>query len=471
MGQIIMFHTTGNLAGANINVNSAVSNTGVTLRSGGNLNVAGSLTNSGGIVMGLISDATHGATMKIQNGGTASLTTINVVDGSVLTNAGTMTGTTLTLGEATGNTSGKFVMGDATGVGTTTLTRITTLGSGTANAIVGGNAAASTLTLNLSADATFSGKLGGTGTNENNLAFVKQGSNTLTLSGLNTYTGATTVNAGALKAGVATTGAGGAFGNNSAVTLADVSGANLDTTGFNNSIGSLAGGGVTGGNVILGAATFTVGGDNSSTFYQGIISGSGGSLIKTGTGVFTINRTQSYTGATTVSAGTLKITGGSVNSTSGVSVAAAGTLTNDSGTVFNKALTLNEGATLNGTGSFAPSAITLTADLSDGFTTFALGTTDYTKSGNLELTLSGIANNTYTLFSGSAISGVFTTMSIGGVFLTPEGSGNFSGVVGENSYTFTDSNNQLLIVPEPSTWGLVAFSLMTVIFMRRRRSE
>ena len=51
--------------------------------------------------------------------------------------------------------------------------------------------------------------------------------------------------------------------------MANVAGATLDITGFNTQIGSLAGGGATGGNVTLGAATLTTGGNNTNTSYAG----------------------------------------------------------------------------------------------------------------------------------------------------------------------------------------------------------
>jgi len=71
-----------------------------------------------------------------------------------------------------------------------------------------------------------------------------------------------------------------------ALSLANTSGAALDLNGRSNSIGSLAGGGASGGNVILGSATLTTGGNGSSTSFGGVISGTGG-LIKTGGGSFT----------------------------------------------------------------------------------------------------------------------------------------------------------------------------------------
>jgi len=64
--------------------------------------------------------------------------------------------------------------------------------------VVNGNATLATLTVNNSAAATFSGNLGGPGTDENNLALVKDGSGTLTLSLPSTFTGGTTIENGTL---------------------------------------------------------------------------------------------------------------------------------------------------------------------------------------------------------------------------------------------------------------------------------
>ena len=71
----------------------------------------------------------------------------------------------------------------------------------------------------------------------------------------------------------------------------------LDLNGNSNTVGSLAGGGATGGNVTLGAGTLTTGGNNTSTAYAGNISGGGG-LIKTGSGAFTLSGTANgYSGS------------------------------------------------------------------------------------------------------------------------------------------------------------------------------
>jgi len=73
--------------------------------------------------------------------------------------------------------------------------------------------------------------------------------------------------AGSLEAGGGT----GSFGNNSAITLGNVSGVLLDLNGFSNTIGSLTGGGTSGGNVTLGSGTLTTGGDGTTTTYAGVI--------------------------------------------------------------------------------------------------------------------------------------------------------------------------------------------------------
>jgi outer membrane autotransporter protein len=124
---------------------------------------------------------------------------------------------------------------------------------------------------------------------------IKVGTGTLTLSGANTYTGPTAVNAGTLQAGAVN-----AFSSASAFTVA--SGAIVDLAGFNQTIGSLAGAG----SVTLGAATLTTNGDGSDTTFSGTISGSG-RLVKVGEGALTLSGNNSYQGGTILSEGTLAV--------------------------------------------------------------------------------------------------------------------------------------------------------------------
>ena len=180
------------------------------------------------------------------------------------------------------------------------------LGSGGTSGSIAANVAVApgaVLAFDRSDSPTYAGTISGSG------GVTMLGSGTTVLSGSNTYSGTTTIAAGILKAGIASApNVSGAFGNNSAVVLANVAGAGLDISGYNTQIGSLAGGGASGGNVTLGAATLSVGGDNSSTTYAGTISSSGSpgtSLIKIGAGRLTLSGSNTYTGGTLVSAGVL----------------------------------------------------------------------------------------------------------------------------------------------------------------------
>ncbi|MDQ0038562.1 outer membrane autotransporter protein [Variovorax boronicumulans] len=91
---------------------------------------------------------------------------------------------------------------------------------------------------------------------------------------------------------------------------------NMTTSGL--SIGSLEGAG----NVTLGSKTLTTGGLNTSTEISGVISGSGGSIVKVGTGTLTLSGANTYTGGTTVSAGAVNAAVSGALSTGAVSVGA-----------------------------------------------------------------------------------------------------------------------------------------------------
>ena len=114
------------------------------------------------------------------------------------------------------------------------------------------------------------------------------------LSGANTYSGATTVTSGALRAGSDQ-----AFGAPNAVT---VNGGTLDLNAHDIMVASLAG---TGGSVALGGGGLTVNGA-ASTNYAGSITGNG-NLVKRGTGTLTLAGQSTYTGSTTINGGTLAL--------------------------------------------------------------------------------------------------------------------------------------------------------------------
>jgi autotransporter-associated beta strand protein len=147
---------------------------------------------------------------------------------------------------------------------------------------------------------------------------TKAADGTLTLSAANTYMGPTSVNAGTLQLGAA-----GGIPSSSALTVAG--GATFDLNGFSDTIGSLAGAG----NVSLGSGELSVGSDNSSTTFVGVISGGGG-VTKVGTGTLTLSGNNSYTGTTEVMAGSLLVNGlqpsSDVTVSSGAILGGAGTV-------------------------------------------------------------------------------------------------------------------------------------------------
>jgi outer membrane autotransporter protein len=86
------------------------------------------------------------------------------------------------------------------------------------------------------------------------------------------------------------------------------------------------------GTIDLGAKNLTVGGNNLSTTFSGLIDdvdygqGSGGALIKAGGGTLTLSGANTYTGGTTISAGTIVVGNDSALGTGNVTMAAGSTL-------------------------------------------------------------------------------------------------------------------------------------------------
>lgn len=99
-----------------------------------------------------------------------------------------------------GTDSGVLQLGNAAGATNQTVDELSTVGTGTENAIVGGNGTLSILTVNQNTSTTFAGNIGGLLGDENNLSLVKSGVGILTLSGSTiSYVGTTTVNGGILN--------------------------------------------------------------------------------------------------------------------------------------------------------------------------------------------------------------------------------------------------------------------------------
>lgn len=229
----------------------------------------------------------------------------------------------------------------------------------------GGTAGVKTLNVAGAGATSLSGIIGNGGAGS--VGITKTGAGTLTLWGANTFSGAVALNGGTLKAGIASvTNTSGAFGRNSAVTLANTAGVLLDISGFDTQIGSLAGGGASGGNVSLGSNTLTVGGNNANTTFAGVISSgpgfSGVSLNKIGTGQLQLDRANTFTGKIVIDTGKLYATEangsladaklGAVPSSfvaDSITIRNGGTLNLASGT-DGRSLAANRGIYLDGTG-------------------------------------------------------------------------------------------------------------------------
>jgi autotransporter-associated beta strand protein len=187
------------------------------------------------------------------------------------------------------------------------------------------------LIVNRSDTLAVSSPIVGTGT------LTKQGAGTLILSGTNNYNGATLVSAGALKLGAANI-----IPNGAGKTGVTVNGT-FDVNGFSETINGLAGSGVVD-NTGAAAATLTIGGNNASSTFNGILSNSVGTLnlAKVGTGTITLSNANSFTGRVDVTAGTLALGNhNTLDSVSSIAIASGARLQiNPSNTALNVPITL-----------------------------------------------------------------------------------------------------------------------------------
>jgi autotransporter-associated beta strand protein len=168
----------------------------------------------------------------------------------------------------------------------------------------------------------------------------KQGAGVLLLSGAGTYNGNTTITAGTLLVGNAATIPSGAGSGNVSVA------GTLDLGGFSQTINGLSGAGTVDNSSGTGPFTLTVGDNDQTSSFSGVIQNTTGTvaLTKTGAGTLTLSNVNTYTGNTTVSSGTLLVNGsGSLAAGSAVTVS-GGTL-GGNGTV-NGTVSVNSGGTL-----------------------------------------------------------------------------------------------------------------------------
>ncbi len=448
------------------------------------------------------SDAAGTSANGVVPGGSA----VNLIFGTTGSVPGSPTlGADMNLGSITFNDtaavtisgSNAITLNSTSGTAATTTAALATVTAGSAISVTSFANATNTISakLVLGANQTWniaSGKtLAVSGVVSGTYSLTKADAGTLTLSGANIYTGATTVSAGTLKAGVASVaGVSGAFGYNSAITLANTAGVTMDITGFNTQIGSLTGGGTTGGNVTLGAATLTVGGDHTSpAAYAGIISSTGaGALTKIGNGTQILSGANTYTGVTNVNAGKLLVNG-SISSSSLTTVASGATV-GGSGTIG--ALTVSSGGFIN------PGNSPDTLDLIGAYTqagtynaeitanTVGNGTTGYD-----QISVTGAVNITGGSLNAMFTAGLYTNGDLIFILLNDMTDGitgtyaglaqgatvtSYGGFDWTISYTadsvgntFTLGNDiALMAIPEPSTALLGCLGVL--LLLRRRRN-
>lgn len=285
----------------------------------------------------------------------------------------------------------------------------------------------------------------------------------LQLLATNTYSGATTI-AGTSEVA--------AFGNGAIPTTSAVtvnSGAALVFTA-SSTIGSLAGGGTVS---MQSSGALTVGGDNSSTTFSGIYQASGGgspSLVKVGTGTFTLSGANTYSGGTTVSGGTLQ----------GTTTSLQGNITNNAAVVFNQSSNGTYSGIMSGSGTLTLSGtgtVTLSgSNTYTGATTVSAGTLQAGAANALSsssaISVSSGATLSLNNFSQTVggLSGA-GNLSLGTGTLTVDQSGNssFSGAVsGSGSLAFGGSgtvaltgNNSGYSGTTVITSGLVNFASLT----------
>ena len=205
----------------------------------------------------------------------------------------------------------------------------------------------------------------------------------MTLSGANTYTGATTISSGTLLVGAA----------NAISSTSDVTdNATLDLNGFSDTIGALAGSGTVTSSA-AGAVTLTVGATNDSGTFSGVIQNGSGvvALTKAGTGTETLSGANTYTGGTTINAGSLTISNGSGLGTGAL------TVNETTGATFltvanNNAVTLANNIILAAPGS--AQTYTLVKDSASASTGTALSLTGNISGGNANATLYLNSNTT-----------------------------------------------------------------------------
>jgi len=211
---------------------------------------------------------------------------------------------------------------------------------------------------------------------------------------------------------------------------------------------------------------------------SGVIASSGGGFNKTGTGALSLNANNTYSGATNVNAGTLLVNGNQSAATGAVTVNNGATL-GGSG-IIGGSVTVNGGGTLapgNSTGILTTGALSLTSNsnfvlelnnnvpgtgydqvIVNGSVTLGLGNIVVVAGGGLTL-----GEKFYVVLNdgSDAVNGTFnqgSTVTSGGYTFTINYSDN-----GDGGQVGNDVSLTVAAVPEPETWALLIAGIVGLV--------
>jgi len=374
----------------------------VTLASTGT-NTSGFLTVAGGTVSTyrlILGDATNSTAVATLNSGAINLSGTGLgFRGNLVFGGGGVAGTsqtTFNLNGGTLTTAGVLIAvqpSSATfnfngGVIVPTASGTSFLGSGITYNVLSGGAIFNTNGYNIRVPVALAGSGSSAGG-----GLQKLGSGTLTLAGANTYTGTTSINAGTL-----------AITNANALlnSTLDLNASDSGAVSFsqNSTLGGLTGSR----NLDMGTRTLSIGNNNASTTYSGILSN--GALTKVGAGTLTLSASNSYTGATTINGGVLAL-----NNTN--ALAGGGNISFGGGTLqFSSNNTNDYSAKIKSSGS------AISIDTNGNNVTFA-SILDSTNTGGF----SKLGSGTLSMTSGASTFTGPVTISQGAVSVTTSANG------------------------------------------------
>ncbi|MCD9085832.1 autotransporter domain-containing protein [Stenotrophomonas sp. SY1] len=246
----------------------------------------------------------------------ASTLTLDVDDGLAYLHSHAVVGDTRFSGQLDKRGAGAWIIDRDLNAASTTLSEgILQLGTSAAGSTRGslGDGAIINLGLLVIArddDFTMRNAISGSG------GFVKESSNTLTLTGNNHSTGDFDIQRGTLVlSGAGSVGSGALFFGNAGATL------DMSAADGHRRIAALSG--VEGSSIVLGANDLILG-DATNRSFDGVLSGSGG-IVKQGSGTQTLAGANTYSGGTAIQGGTLAIAGtGSLDERGDVALTASG---------------------------------------------------------------------------------------------------------------------------------------------------